>query len=81
MSKHDFVSWDDEDLNLDLLLGDYTDYDVVCDSECLKEDIQSVMYECPQCQKLMKSISGFRGHVLKKHNLNIKGMCFYSVCT
>lgn len=71
MSKADFVSWDDEDLNLDLLLGDYTDYDELCDSESVQE---SAMYECPACQKLMKSISGFRGHVLKKHNLNLKGI-------
>ena len=52
MSKTDYVSWDDEDINLDLLLGDYTDYDEICDSEIAQHDTQSVMYECPECQKL-----------------------------
>ena len=74
MSKAGCVSWDDEELNLDLLLGDYTDYDELCDTECAQEDTQSVMYECPECQNLMKSISGFRGHVYMEHNLNLKGM-------
>ncbi|KAH3752961.1 hypothetical protein DPMN_187588 [Dreissena polymorpha] len=57
MYKTDFVSWDDEDL----LLGDYTDSDEYCDSEFVQASTQSVVYECPECNKLMKSISGFRG--------------------
>ena len=43
MSNTDFVSWDDEDLNLDLLLGEYTDYDEHCNSESVRDNTQLCM--------------------------------------
>lgn len=71
----DFISWDDEDLNLDLLLGEYTDEEKSANNHVSSESLseQTVTYICPECNKNLKSISGFRGHVTKKHGLNIKG--------
>ena len=68
----DFFSWDD-DLDLDMLLGDYT-----CDELENSSDGKDTVcvYQCPQCNKEYRSISGFRGHVLKKHNMNLKGLYF-----
>lgn len=84
MSSHDFVDWDD--LDLDALLGDYTDDDdfykpddshsTDAEAEILKEtktvteqkaSTSCSLYACPACKKSYRSISGFRGHVLKKH--------------
>lgn len=74
MDKSDFISWDDDDLNLDLLLGEYTDQEISskCHQDFKPEEV-SVLYRCPSCSKTLKSISGFRGHVTKKHGLNVKG--------
>ncbi len=68
--KSDFLSWDD-DLNLDELLGEYTDY-CVDDSDSEFEAGRSEKpqetpteltgYVCPHCNKCLKTISGFRGH-------------------
>ncbi|KAH3716423.1 hypothetical protein DPMN_059146 [Dreissena polymorpha] len=44
MSYTDFVSCDDEDLNLKLT-SRYTDYDEHCDSEFVQDITQSVVYE------------------------------------
>ena len=32
-----------------------------------------IVYVCPVCEREYKSISGFRDHVLKKHDRNLKG--------
>ena len=82
MAKSDFLSWD-KDLDLDLLLGDYTDYDENYDSD--DDNFQKVtntskskpvtsrnVFKCPVCEKELKTISGFRGHVRKQHDLNVK---------
>jgi hypothetical protein len=29
-----------------------------------------VKYKCPECSKVLKTISGFRGHVKKQHNID-----------
>ncbi|KAJ8307581.1 hypothetical protein KUTeg_014867 [Tegillarca granosa] len=113
MSKSDFLSWDD-DIDLEYLLGDYTDYDDCdeiendCDDDyvldnvhltekCVESpkrtkantencespphkkskvritDTNRTLYKCPECDKCLKTIAGFRGHVLKLHNLpNVK---------
>jgi hypothetical protein len=47
------VSWDDEDEH--------------CDSEFVEDINQSVVYECPECKKLMKRTYGF--HVLLKSTI------------
>jgi len=43
----DFLSWDDDEINLDLLLGDFTDYEAEnCNpSESVKG---SCLYICPR---------------------------------
>ena len=41
---------------------------------------KSCTYMCPSCEKILKTIPGFRGHVQKQHGLmNLKGMFNYSV--
>lgn len=112
-SKDDFLSW--EELDLDELLGDYTDDDFYStdisssssnnDSECAATaDIEiavqrttesdrtmtemttehvppksskvrhSFVYDCPVCGRELRSVSGFRGHVMKQHqSFNLKG--------
>ncbi|VDI24256.1 Hypothetical predicted protein [Mytilus galloprovincialis] len=73
MSKSDFLSWDDDldDFELAYLLGDYTDTDTNADSVSAckkpKKDIQCSGYMCPDCKKVLKTISGFRGHTAKQH--------------
>jgi len=86
----DFFNW--EDLDLDELLGEYTDGDMcefdTSDGSC-ESDVESVKrtdvaskkmkctfsYSCPSCPKTYRSIRGFRGHVMKVHNLlGLKGM-------
>ena len=82
--KEDFLRWDDDDINLDLLLGDYTCSEVeLSDDETVystKEQpplsVNSVLktYKCSECPKTYSSISGLRGHLNKKHAiLNVKG--------
>lgn len=81
MSKSDFLSWDDDldDFELAYLLGDYTDTDTNADSVSAckkpKKDIQCSGYMCPDCKKVLKTISGFRGHTAKQHGKsNLKGL-------
>ncbi|CAG2199464.1 unnamed protein product [Mytilus edulis] len=68
-----FLSWDDDldDFELAYLLGDYTDTDTNADSVSAckkpKKDIQCSGYMCPDCKKMLKTISGFRGHTAKQH--------------
>lgn len=63
MSKEDFLCWDN-DIDLDELLGEYTDHEEKSGDQPPKEE-QS--YQCPDCKKILKSISGFRGHMTKQH--------------
>ena len=47
-------------------------------------DVRGVIYKCPVCEKALKSISGFRGHVMKQHRrADLKGNSWflYSVLT
>jgi hypothetical protein len=56
------VSWGDEDEH--------------CDSEFVEDINQSVVYECPECKKLMKK-NIWIPCVVKKHNQNFKSMSPY----
>ena len=98
-SKDDFLNWDE--LNLDDILIDYTDYDDVFTTDSSSSDtstdvdqprdsdqragLDSVdgikstkpaasrpkinrrpyVYCCPVCDKMLRSPSGFRGHVMQ----------------
>jgi uncharacterized C2H2 Zn-finger protein len=35
-----------------------------------KKTSDQVKYKCPECSKVLKTISGFRGHVKKQHNID-----------
>ena len=71
-SKSDFFHWDDDDLDLHDLLGEYT-----CssdDSENVKPVIMKVkvtesagIYQCSECVKTYKTMTRFRGHMISKH--------------
>ena len=87
-SKEDFSDW--SDINLEELLGDFTDDDVTvtesagsssdCDvyedeidnpvrnskREKRSKDVEYV-FDCPVCRKVLRSVGGFRGHVVKQH--------------
>ncbi|XP_071086042.1 uncharacterized protein [Haliotis cracherodii] len=79
----DFVNWDDSDMDLSVLLGEYTEYEVDRNSDSTSDDCHSkvqktgenrrpgktfaALYRCPLCSKDYGSISGFRGHVIKAH--------------
>ena len=82
----DFLSWD-TDLDLDLLLREYTEYDPIGsgsdDYDCStakKKKINTsatqpsalTQYKCPVCAKTLKTISGFRGHTQKQHGQNLR---------
>ncbi|CAC5368331.1 unnamed protein product [Mytilus coruscus] len=80
----DFLSWD-QDIDLDLLLGEYTEYDPEpsdSDEECynakkkkpepVPDACNKPSYSCPVCKKTLKTISGFRGHVQKQHGQNLR---------
>ncbi|XP_063412543.1 uncharacterized protein LOC134695255 [Mytilus trossulus] len=82
----DFLSWD-HDIDLDFLLGEYTEYDtdnsnsdVSGDDTCSKPKQpktssgsgDQTYYTCPECKKQLKTIAGFRGHVKKQHNIDAK---------
>jgi len=64
----DFLLWD-EDINLDDVLGEYTEDEGL--TEVRKDD--QCVYVCPDWRHEYKSISGFRGHTSKKHQKNLKG--------
>jgi hypothetical protein len=92
-SKDDFLDWDE--LDLDILLVDYTDYDDAFTTDSVNTDStieytvpdeyfgggqakevvkrkpkvvrRPFIYSCPVCIKKLRSPSGFRGHILKKH--------------
>lgn len=64
-SKEYFLSWDDESLDLDALLGEYTDYDNKPPTSGENKFEKDQIYVCPCCSKHLRSISGFRGHVTK----------------
>lgn len=65
--KDVFFSWD-EDLDLEEILGEYTADEA--ENKNNSKVREANVYICPQCAKEYKSVSGFRGHVLKKHNKN-----------
>ena len=67
----DYLFWDDDDLDLDQLLGEYTEDD---NDEAKNPQESFTVYVCPVCRKDYKTISGFRGHVLKKHKQNLRGI-------
>lgn len=79
--KDNFIDFADLDLNL--LLGDFTEseYDISdSDSECVNKSKKSnssandKLYKCDECSKSYASISGIRGHLRSKHGKqNIKG--------
>ena len=80
MASSDFIAWDDEDLNLDLLLGEYTDseqenVDEPVSKKTKLNSSDNVTYVCPKCSKEFRSVSGFQGHMTKKHSIkSLKGM-------
>lgn len=91
MAKSDFLSWDDDfnDLELDFILGEYTEDESVADNVSAvvspaktsktKDCIESG-YLCPICKKSLKSISGFRGHTSKQHGRSdLKGSIFFLI--
>jgi uncharacterized C2H2 Zn-finger protein len=63
MSKVDFLSWDD-DIDLDALLGEFTE--VVTGIKC-QQRRQKGRIKCPFCNRILKTIARFRGHVSKQH--------------
>lgn len=79
MSKSGFLSWDDG-IDLDALLGDYTEDDAETPKKKAKDD-QGPCFKCPVCSKALKTIAGFRGHTSKQHDQpNLKGIYCKSHC-
>lgn len=56
MSNEDFLCWDN-DIDLDELLGEYTDHEEKSSVQLPKEHT----YQCSDCKKILKAISGFSG--------------------
>ena len=91
MPASDFVRWEDLDLDYHLghYTDDETrnapiDIDSDSDRENVppppkvrrKSTVGSTVFVCPVCQKELKTIGGFRGHVTKQHNNpHLKGSC------
>ncbi|VDI20996.1 Hypothetical predicted protein [Mytilus galloprovincialis] len=80
MSRQIFLSWDD-DLDLNILYGEYTDTDpILCnpqkgqgiDKSLSADGTATDGYKCPDCDKILKSISGFRGHTSRQHGKQLK---------
>ena len=74
-SKSDFFHWDN-DLDLNSILGEYTCSSEDEHSENVDADVSKscVEYQCPECDKCYKSISGIRGHLTGKHGYKrVKG--------
>lgn len=69
MSKSDILSWDD-DIDLDALLGDYTedDHNEAQHKKPKRDHPSDAGFRCPVCCRVLKTIAGFRGHVTKKHD-------------
>lgn len=67
MSKSDFLPWDDG-IDLDALLGDYTEDDAVRDPKEKGIGRQGPGFKCPVCSKALKTIAGFRGHTSKQQD-------------
>ena len=81
--KKDFLGWDDDDTNQDLLLAEYTCIEVeLSDDETVHSATDqpsatcSKTYKCSECPKTYSSISGLRGHLNKKKNNKKKNMAF-----
>ena len=79
--KDDFLDWDDEGLDLGALLGEYTCSEIeITDDEVQskrsKKTVQKEkIYHCDNCDNSYSSVSGLRGHLLKKHGVsNVKGL-------
>ena len=81
MSSDDFLAWDD--LPLEFILGEFTEDEQACSDNSSDSNSEAVepakdvnltvkrpkkIFQCPDCVKTFCSISGFRGHVSKKHN-------------
>ena len=88
--KDDFLDWDDETLDLDLLLGDYTCSEVeLSDDEVVNKKSKTVkarvvkdkIYQCDSCDNSYCTISGLRGHLQKKHGItSVKGRFRFLFC-
>ena len=73
-----FLSWE-SDIDLADLLGDYTNSEENVNISSVSKSSSSVekcsdIYVCPECSREYKTVAGFRGHVTKKHDKNLKGM-------
>ncbi|KAK7492821.1 hypothetical protein BaRGS_00015959 [Batillaria attramentaria] len=80
MSSEDFLSWDD--IPLQYFLGEFTEDEAQSeptDSDDHEDELETharperesrsqPAFQCPLCPKMYASISGFRGHVCKKHD-------------
>lgn len=55
MCNKEFMCWDNG-IDLDEHLREYTDHDEISGVQLPKEE-----HHCPDCKKILKSISGFRG--------------------
>ena len=81
-----FVAW--SDLELDTILGDYTDLELRHGSSGSDSDVEiprsanelkskssRVCYSCPECGASLKTITGFRGHMKRKHQrTDVRGL-------
>ncbi|KAK6196392.1 hypothetical protein SNE40_001626 [Patella caerulea] len=77
----DYIHWDDSDMDLEDLLGEFTEHDddrvrddTSSDDQNARlageENIRPVQtYICPVCKKIYKTIRGFRGYVNITHNM------------
>ncbi|CAG2249448.1 unnamed protein product [Mytilus edulis] len=90
INMSDFLSWD-TDLDLELLLGEYTEYDPSDSDSSIDFAVSSpkkkktasptakvsdITYQCPVCDKTLKTISGFRGHTSKQHGQQLRASDF-----
>ncbi|CAG2198646.1 unnamed protein product [Mytilus edulis] len=86
----DFLSWD-TDLDLELLLGEYTEYDPIDSDSSIDFAVSSpkkkktasptakvsdITYQCPVCDMTLKTISVFRGHTSKQHGQQLRASDF-----
>lgn len=61
-SGEDFLCWDND---IEDSLG--------AECETGSSIVTQYVYVCPECSKEYKSISGFRSHVMKKHDKVLRG--------